>query len=577
MPRIWKLAATPSTTNISGIPSAIARILVARGIQTPLEVEEFLTPEYGKLHDPFLFMQMEKVVERMWQAIQAGQRIAVYGDYDADAVTANALVQHALKSIGVQVESYVPDRFTEGYGLNIAAFEQLRDRGVKVVITVDCGTNSVDVAEFCKTNGIDLIITDHHEITGLVPDAFALINPKNPNEQYPDNQITGVGVAYKFVCGLFSNTERTMAASAKNSGTYSPGWEKWLLDLVSIGTVADCHSLLGENRILVSFGLKVLAKTKWVGLKALLEASGAEPPFTSKTLGFLLAPRINAAGRLEHANAALHLLMAEDPVEARRLAQDLEEINVRRQGLTQRAVSEATEKALFLQDKPILLLTDPSWSKGIVGLVAARIAELHKKPTIVLEEGEVEATGSARSQSGFNIIDALQSAKHILMRFGGHAQAAGLTVETKRVPELYGALLSYIESQGGTPTEQPALIVDAELTGSDLNLQFMEEVNKLQPFGFGNPGPIFALRDVEVLSVRAVGKEAKHVQLRLLMPGASDALEVIAFNYGHLATSLAPGDHLHVAGELQIDTWQGRQKLKLRMIDYKKATEPFVV
>ncbi len=299
--------------------SIVVQLLYNRGINDPDRAEWFLNPDYHNLYDPFLFAEMQTAVDRTWQAIQNQEKILVYGDYDADAVTANAVLQQTFRYLGVDAQSYIPDRFTEGYGLNIEAFQKIKEMGVQLVITVDCGTNSVDVAEYCSQNGIDLIITDHHEITGATPQAFALVNPKNPAEQYPDDQITGVGVAYKFAKALLAQRENVIAQKQIPEDEYQPEWDKWLLDLVAIGTVADCHSLLGENRILVKFGLKVLQKTKWMGLKQLIENAGIDvhtTPPDSKTLGFTVAPRINAAGRLEHADIALQLLITNDFADA---------------------------------------------------------------------------------------------------------------------------------------------------------------------------------------------------------------------------------------------------------------------
>ncbi|HMQ01872.1 MAG TPA: DHH family phosphoesterase, partial [Candidatus Doudnabacteria bacterium] len=311
------------------LSSLQVQLLHNLGLSDPDRADWFLNPDYHNLYDPFLFTQMQSAIERTWQAIERKEKILIYGDYDADAVTANALLTRTFQYLGVEVESYIPDRFTEGYGLNLEAFQKIKERGVRVVITVDCGTNSVAEALYCKQNGIDLIITDHHEITGAIPESYTLINPKNPEEVYPDKQITGVGVAYKFAKALLSNHELVMAQRGVSAEDHIPEWDKWLLDLVAIGTVADCHSLLGENRILVKFGLKVLQKTRWLGLRLLMENAGIDlnkKVPDSVTLGFIIAPRINAAGRLEHADIALQLLTTTDYAEAIDLANRIEEI-----------------------------------------------------------------------------------------------------------------------------------------------------------------------------------------------------------------------------------------------------------
>lgn len=559
--------------------SVVVQLLYNRGVAYPDRVDSFLNPDYHNLYDPFLFSQMQIAVDRTWQAVKKGEKILIYGDYDADAVTANAVLQQTFRYVGVDALSYIPDRFTEGYGLNISAFEKIKDMGVKLVITVDCGTNSVDVAEYCKNNGIDLIITDHHEITGDLPDAYALINPKNPAEVYPDSQITGVGVAYKFAKALLSVAVEVIAAKQIPAEEYQPEWDKWLLDLVAIGTVADCHSLLGENRILVNFGLKVLQKTKWIGLRQLVENAGldiiANPPDT-KTLGFTIAPRINAAGRLEHADIALQLLITQDFADAITLANRLEEINRRRQDLTARVVSEAKEQAELMSDRKVLLLCGDSWPKGLVGIVAGKIAELYGKPTIVLEKGEAESTGSARTGMEFDLVACLRAVSDKLLRFGGHQQAAGLTVATDKLDELYAAILDYAEKNWPKEEAVPVLSIDAVLGGEDLSIDAYSEIARLEPFGAGNVRPVFAINNADIVLLKQVGANQQHLQMKLMVGDAY--LDCIAFSMGYLADKMSFGDTIDVAGELLVDTWNGNKKLKMRIIDTKlKQNTPATV
>lgn len=555
---------TELSENFAGLHPLLAQVLYNRGISDPSKIEECLHPSYEKLHSPFLFVHMQKGVDRIWQAIENQEKILIYGDYDADAVTANAVLQQTFRYLGVPVASYVPDRFSEGYGLNIEAFEKIKADGVTVVITVDCGTNSVDVAEFCKANGIDLIITDHHEITGDIPDAFALINPKNPEDVYPDNQITGVGVAYKLAVGVLS------CKMQDSSYKIAQGWDKWLLDLVAIGTVADCHSLLGENRILVSCGLRVLPKTKWAGLRAVMASAGVDPAnVDTMTLGFTLAPRINAAGRLEHANVALEALLETDPMQAALKARELDSINKRRQDITMRVVSEAQEQAAFIADRKILLVAHASWHKGVVGLAAGRLAETYQKPVIVLERGEVESTGSARSgnNSSFNLVECLKSASEHLVKFGGHKQAAGLTVKSEHIDAFYSRILEYAETNWPDEKEVSVLEFDAALSESDLTLEAAVAVNQAAPFGVGNSKPQFLLSGAEIESMREIGKDRKHVQMKLRV--GSTVIDAIAFNGAAKASRLPQDQPVDVACELIIDTWQGYEKLKLRVVDIR--------
>jgi single-stranded-DNA-specific exonuclease len=551
----------------------VLQLLYNRGITEAEQVEKFLTPEYHNLHSPFLFQHMERAVERIWQAIENHERIVVYGDYDADAVTANAVLQQAFRYLNVPVHSYIPDRFSEGYGLNLEAFTKLKSEGAQLVITVDCGTNSVAEAEFCKANNIDLVITDHHEITGDTPEAFALINPKNPSDLYPDNQITGVGVAYKLAKAILSDKPKVIAQKQIMEQEYLEEWDKWLLDLVAIGTVADCHSLLGENRILVKFGLKVLPKTKWLGLRQLMENAGldlAHDQLDARTLGFTIAPRINAAGRLEHADIALSLLLSQDFAEAITLSNRLEEINRRRQDMTGRIVSQAKEQAELIVDRKVLMVYHEEWPKGLVGLVAGKLADYYKKPVLVLSKEVEFATGSARTSGNFDVVESLKFASQYLVKFGGHKQAAGLTVRSAQLDEFYTAVLKFADTVTVTE-ESAALELDAQLQESDLTLATFDEIEKLEPFGVGNLKPRFLINAAEILDYKLVGASQQHVQVRLHI--GSQTMDAIGFNLAYLATKYPVGSIISVAAELLADSWNGTKKLKLKLIDVKLSDE----
>ena len=439
----------------------VEQLLADRGIARE-GAADFLRPEYHALHDPFLFRDMRKACDRIWEAIAAGEKILIYSDYDADAITANAVVFRCLKTIGADVSVYIPDRFTEGYGLNVAAFEMIAQGGASVVITVDCGTNSTAEADFCAERGIDLIITDHHEVTGDLPCAFALINPKNRDDAYPYHELVGVGVAFKLACALLSY---------RDMHELPLGYEKWFLDLVAIGTVADCHSLLGENRILVGYGLRVLPKTKWVGLHALL--ASAREPYDTYTLGFVVAPRINAAGRIEHASIAFDLLTTDGATRAAALAAQLEALNARRQQLTENVMSEARAQLELIRANTVLLASGTDWPKGVVGLVAGKLVEEFSRPVLVLERGEVESTGSARSLGGFNMVDALTAVKQHLVRYGGHAAAAGFTLRTSDVEIFYRDLLAYADLNADVASFARVLDVEAELAAGEISFGYV--------------------------------------------------------------------------------------------------------
>lgn len=566
---------------LSEYPLLIRQLLYNRGLTDKNQITDFLNPSYENLHSPFLFKEMQKAVDRVWQAIDQNQPITIYGDYDADAVTANTVLQQTFRYLGVEVTSYIPDRFTEGYGINLEALRKIADGGTKLIITVDCGTNSIDAADFCNQNNIGLIITDHHEIIGEKPKAYALVNPKNPDDSYPETEITGVGVAFKLACGMLSDSQRVGARLARptpEDGPLKPaptpkdstGWEKWLLDLVAIGTVADCHSLLGENRILVKYGLKVLQKTRWPGLRAIIKTSGldfAKNPPDTYTLGFVIAPRLNAAGRLEHADAALHLLMENDPAKAMELAENLEKINFRRQEQTARMVSEAKEHALLLEGRKIIVIAKEEWNKGVVGLVAGRLAEEFYKPVIVLEKTAEFSTGSARTAGEFDILEALKFSSEHLVRFGGHKQAAGLTLETKNLEVFYQKILLYAENNLPGGKAERVLELEAELQTADLTLETCALLNLLEPFGVNNPKPKFLISALEIVSIRQVGAKQQHAQMQLKKDNKT--ISSIAFNFNPLEKNYKVGDTINVAGELMEDGWNGRREVKIKINDVK--------
>ncbi len=536
--------------NLPEYPPVILQLLALRGLTESEQINEFLNPVYDKLHDPFLFKDMQKAVERIRAAIERKEKITIYADYDADAITACAVLYLTLKKMEAAVDYYIPDRFTEGYGMNAEAVKSLAVAGTKLIVTVDCGINAVAEAEVCKQASIDLIITDHHDLTSELPDALAVINPKNPQDGYPFPYLTGVGVAFKLAQALTNN-----------------GWEKWLLDLVAIGTVADLQSLTGENRILVSFGLKVLEKTKWPGLRALLKLAGVENRFDAYTLGFIVAPRINAAGRIKHGNAAFELLTAEDPVLAAELAKQLDELNRQRQTLTDQILSEAKAQAEMIADKKVLLTHGLDWPKGVVGLAAGRLTETYNRPTLAIStDGEGMAVGSARSVSGFDIVAALTHAKEFLTKYGGHPQAAGFSLTAVNLPALHLKLLEYAEIINWSVGEA-VIAADLELAPQDISWDVVEYLERFGPFGIGNPRPKFIARGLEVLETRLVGAQQQHLKLRVGF--GSHKLEAIAFGLGYRAAELSISKKIDAVFELTANEWNGRKDMQLKISDLK--------
>ena len=541
-------------------PAVVLKLLALRGITEEKAIQQFLEPDYNKLLDPFIFKDMGKTVERIWNAIDTKQTIAIYADYDADAITALAVMYQALKKAGATVDYYIPDRFTEGYGMNLDAIKKLKERNCSLIITVDCGINAVEEVNLANELGMDVIITDHHELTGDLPKAYSIVNPKNPNDVYPFPYLTGVGVAYKVVQALFSNSEK------RTEKGIQAGWEKWLLDLVAIGTVADCQSLTIENRILVAFGLKVLAKTRWPGLKALLDIAQCKGNLDSYTLGFVLAPRINAAGRIKHADVAFRLLISENIVEAQNLAIELNELNKHRQALTDQILSEAKAQIEMISDRKVLLAYGQNWPKGVVGLVAGKLCEEYNRPVLILDKAEDFATGSARSNDSFDMVMALNDSKEYLLKYGGHKQAAGFTLESSKVDQFYKKLLAFADSSGLEIAESN-LYIDAELTDADLNFQTLEFVEKLAPFGFGNFKPKFMSKNIELIDSAAVGPKSQHAKMRVRI--GTVVFSAIAFNQAFLLNKIKPGQLFHAAYDLFVNEWNGLKQIDLKIIDVK--------
>ncbi len=556
MKKKWQLKAAPTEVlaETPELPLIIRKVLALRGVVKSDEIERYLNPDYGNLHDPFLFIHMQTAAERISQALEQKEKIVIYADYDADAITACSVVYLALKKLGTQVDYYIPDRFTEGYGINEEAIRKIAADGGKLIITVDCGINAVKEAALARELGMEVIITDHHELTHELPDAIAIINPKNPQDNYPFPYLTGVGVAYKLVQGLYAYMKIT------------DGWERWLLDLVAIGTVADCQSLTGENRILVSFGLKVLSKTKWKGLRYLLKFAGVEKRPDTFTLGFIIAPRINAAGRIKHAATAFELLICEDDDKAAELAEELNQLNSHRQMLTEQILSEAKSQIELIADKKILIAHGVDWPKGIVGLVAGKLTEQYNRPVLAISSTDQgEAVGSARSIPEFDIVEALKYAKDVLVKYGGHTQAAGFTLSSSKIQDFHLKLLEYAETVN-LVIEDPTLYLDAEATPNDLTWEISDYLDKMAPFGIGNSRPKFLAQGLKVLETRLVGG-GKHLKLKVKF--GDKILDAIGFNQGYEAQTLTHNCEIDVAFELSCNEWNGNKELQMKILDIK--------
>jgi single-stranded-DNA-specific exonuclease len=546
----------PNLPEYSGF---VLNLLALRGITSADKAKEYLNFDYANMHDPFLFVDMQKACSRITQAIEQKEKIVIYSDYDADAITALSVMYKALKKLGAEnLGYYIPDRFTEGYGMNPDAVKKLCEDGAKVIITVDCGINAVEETEMANSFGTDVIITDHHELTGELPKAFAVINPKNPADKYPFKFLTGVGVAFKVVQALFFGSGRP---------DVPPGWEKWLLDLVAIGTVADLQPLVDENRIIVSFGLKVLHKTKWPGLRSILKLSGVDGKVPDAyVLGFIIAPRINAAGRIKHADIAFRLLICEDTAEAEKLAVELNALNTHRQQLTEQVLSEARDQISLISDKKVLVAAGTDWPKGVVGLVAGKLVEEYGRPVLVMDKGELVATGSARSVNNFDMVKALTHAKELLTKYGGHTQAAGFTLVTENIPALHSKLLEYAETLE-EETLGPILDIDSEAASPDLTFDTYDLIAKFEPFGYGNHKPKLVSYGFEVLEIRTVGATGSHLKMKVRLN--DKIFDSIGFNQAFWVQVLKLGQKIDIVYELSCNEWNNQRNLELKILDIK--------
>lgn len=543
----------------AGLHPIIAQLLYNRGVASPEDAEEFFAPT--EITNPFLLPDMSEAVTRLREAIRKGELIVVSGDYDVDGVTATALMCETLESLGARVEPYIPSRANEGYGLNTAALCQFAEKGCSLVVTVDSGIRSNAEAEWACEHGLDMIITDHHSPLDELPRALACVNPKRADSRYPFADLSGVGVAYKLAQGLLrSHRQLPIRLDAR------PVQESDLLDLVALGTVADLAPLRGENRALVVQGMEALRNTRRPGLRELIRTSGLREPVTVDHVGYILGPRLNAAGRLYTAMDSYHLLTARSHEEAARLAVKLEECNRERQRLTveaiERAYPLAQEQGAVL---PLLFVADHDIPEGIAGLVATRLVEEFYRPSVVVQISDGVSRGSARSIPEWNITEALDRCSDLLVRHGGHAAAAGFEVETHRLGALHDALLRIARSELQGRELTPTLIADAEVQLRDMNWDFQRELACLEPFGYDNPTPIFLCRDVRVKDSRIVGE--KH--LRLWLSDGWATWDAIAFKQAHRASGLP--HRVDVAFSLEVNNWNGQARLQLHVRDIRPA------
>ena len=544
-------------------PPILKQIVFNRGLAADAEARAFLKAEPSANTDPFQMTGMQATVDRICYALQHNEPIAIYGDYDVDGVTATALLVQALAALGADVRGYIPNRFDEGYGLNKDALDTLKGQGIKLVITVDCGIRSPDEALHARTIGLDLIISDHHHPDGTnLPPAFAVINPKQHGDIYPDKDLAGVGIAYKIA-------EALLTVQQPMNGFQSSE----LLDLVALGTVADLAPLVGENRTLVRKGLRQLRETKRQGLFSLAGVADLKiDKCTAGNIGFVLGPRLNASGRLESALASFELLTTKDFMRAGQLAMQLDSQNRQRQSIT-RTMQEQAESIAMGEDPDAYLLfaAHEDFNPGVVGLAASRLTEVHYRPSVVAARSADETRGSCRSIPEFHITDALDKCKDLLVRHGGHAAAAGFTVKNQNLPELVARLKQIAKDQLGSKDLRQTLTADMEVPLSELNFDLLKLLIFLEPTGYGNPEAVFVSRNIKVKSARTVGTEGKHLKLTL-EDERGVSMDAIGFRLGHLRENLP--SHVDLMYRFEANEFNGRRTLQLNLKDVKPAGTP---
>lgn len=549
-------AAAAALVEQLGLPPLLARILAARGILDHAAADRFLNPSLDDLHDPLLMRDMPQAVAVLRRALDAKRRIRICGDYDADGVTATALLVRALGALGAAVDYYIPHRVDEGYGLNIPAVESAARDGVKLLVTVDCGVSAVEPLRRARELGLEVIVTDHHDPPPELPPAVAILNPKRADCPYPFKDLAGAGVAYKFVSAISSQ----LGVRA--------GAERAFLDLVAIGTIADVVALTGENRLLAKHGLAAMDSTRKQGISALIRAANVPPPVNSYHVAFSIAPRLNAAGRLDHAQAAVTLLLTTEAREAQAIAQRVCALNAQRQQqeLAILGAAEAMIQADADLDRDrLILLASPEWHPGVIGIVASRLVERYHRPVVLAAVADSMAKGSARSVPGFHICDALARCSALLADFGGHALAAGFSVSARNLETLRAQLLDQAAAALRSEDLVKRIQVDSWAELPELTLEAITGISAMAPFGVGNPRPLIALREVEVEGLSTCGAEGRHLRLSLRQRDA--AIGAIMFGGGHLAARLTPGTVVDACAAPEIDEWNNKRSVRLKVQD----------
>ena len=543
----------------AGYPYLVSEVLASRGVERAEDAAEFLTQETTLTYSPFLMQDMDKAVERIAQAIAAGEKIAIFGDYDVDGITATCILVDYLKGRGADVVHYIPRRIEDGYGLSCDAIEGLRKGGATLLVTVDCGITGVDEVAFARSIGMDVVVTDHHECKETLPVAAAVVDPRRSDCEYPFKHLAGCGVALKLVLAL-GGPDREEALFSR------------YCTLAAVGTVADVMQMTGENRTIVSRGLATLDRSDFIGLHALLKEAGlAGREISSVQIGFVLAPRINAAGRMGAADMAADLLLCQDPVQAEELAKALCALNRERQSVEQTIYSQAEEmiEQMPEEDRRALVLASETWHQGVVGIVASRLSEKYSRPSFMIHLNGAVGKGSCRSWGGFNLFAALESCSDLLLGFGGHELAAGFTIDAANIPAFRARMNQYAAEYWVGKAPESTLEIDVELhQPGRVTLQEVEALAALEPYGSGNARPLFCLMGATLLRMQNVGQN-RHLKLRLGKGSAQ--FDGIFFSTNTAACGCQEGDRVDAAFYLQVNEFRGSRTVQLQMVDIRPS------
>uniref|UniRef100_A0A7C4M3G8 Single-stranded-DNA-specific exonuclease RecJ n=1 Tax=candidate division CPR3 bacterium TaxID=2268181 RepID=A0A7C4M3G8_UNCC3 len=545
------------------LDDVVIQLLYNRGIRDKKQAVDFFQPSYEKMFDPYLLKDIKKATDRIIKAIDEKEEIVIFGDYDVDGITSTAIVYKILEKLKAKVNFYIPHRIQEGYGLNKKSIDFFSTKKTKLIITVDNGISNFEEVAYAKKKGIDVVITDHHEVPKKIPNALAIINPKQKGDKYPFKDLAGAGVAFKLVNALVLEINKK-----KKKEIISPGYLKWCLDLVALGTISDIVPLVSENRIIAYFGLLVLSKTRNVGLKELAKVAGVDLKNSDPYMvGFQISPRLNAAGRMAHAASAFELLITSDELEAGVLSMKLEKLNKERQDLVLKIVNQLKIDYKESKINNIVLLKNEEWNSGIIGLIAGRMSGELSRPVFCMAQEREIIKGSVRSDVDFNVIETLSVFEKIFINYGGHKNAGGFSLKIEDYNLFKEQVLQYGDNKLKEEELKSYLNIEKELEFSDINIDLYNQIKKFEPFGNKNEEPLFITKNVKIKESKKVGKDSSHTKLKLTKNGKD--FSAILFNHGDVGDSLYYGKDIDIVYKIDLNEWNGRKSLELKIEDLK--------